>query len=140
MIGYHNECGRQSRDALGKAQFHSAFRRGSRLSLEEAVEYAVQRPPPSAAPSPPPVVTLLTRRERQVAGLVSRGLSNREIARTLVISPRTAEGHVENILAKLGFTSRSQVSAWFAAQAEGNDTGAEAAVDAPGLREQDALS
>lgn len=54
----------------------------------------------------------LTRREREIAGLVAEGLTNREIARKLFISERTAEGHVEQIRNKLGFTSRSQVAAW----------------------------
>jgi DNA-binding NarL/FixJ family response regulator len=50
----------------------------------------------------------LTRREREVAELIMHGLSNRQIAATLVMAQRTAEGHVEHILAKLGFTTRSQ--------------------------------
>jgi DNA-binding CsgD family transcriptional regulator/sugar lactone lactonase YvrE len=54
----------------------------------------------------------LTRREREIAGLVAEGLTNREIARRLYISERTAEGHVEQIRNKLGFTSRSQVASW----------------------------
>lgn len=54
----------------------------------------------------------LTRRETEIARLVSRGLSNKEIASTLVISPRTAEGHVEHILDKLGFSSRTQIATW----------------------------
>jgi non-specific serine/threonine protein kinase len=58
----------------------------------------------------------LTRRELEVAGLVADGLSNRAIAAKLVISQRTAEGHVEHILTKLGFTSRSQIAAWSAEQ------------------------
>jgi len=41
--------------------------------------------------------------------------SNKGIAADLVISQRTAEGHVEHILTKLGFTSRAQVAAWIAA-------------------------
>ena len=41
-------------------------------------------------------------------------LENKQIAAALVISPRTAEGHVERILAKLGFTSRAQAAAWVA--------------------------
>jgi serine/threonine-protein kinase PknK len=54
----------------------------------------------------------LTKREREVAKLVAAGLSNKDIASNLVISPRTAEAHVENILTKLGFTSRAQVATW----------------------------
>ena len=50
-----------------------------------------------------------------MARLVAGGRSNKEIAAELVISQRTAEGHVERILAKLGFTSRAQVAAWVAA-------------------------
>lgn len=62
--------------------------------------------------SPPP--SPLTRRETQVAQLVARGLSNRSIAETLVLSPRTVDGHVERILAKLDFTSRTQIASWIA--------------------------
>ena len=51
----------------------------------------------------------------QVARLIAVGRSNKQIAAELVISQRTAEGHVEHILAKLGFTSRAQVAAWVAA-------------------------
>jgi DNA-binding NarL/FixJ family response regulator len=54
----------------------------------------------------------LTRREREVATLIARGKSNREIAGDLVVSERTVEGHVNNILSKLGFRSRAQISAW----------------------------
>jgi DNA-binding NarL/FixJ family response regulator len=46
---------------------------------------------------------LLTPRELEVAQLVAGGRSNKQIAAELVISQRTAEGHVERILAKLGF-------------------------------------
>jgi ATP/maltotriose-dependent transcriptional regulator MalT len=56
----------------------------------------------------------LTKRELEVAALVESGLSNREIAERLVIAKRTADGHVERILAKLGFSSRAQVAAWMA--------------------------
>lgn len=47
-----------------------------------------------------------------MAGLVAEGLSNRQIASRLVISERTAETHVQHILTKLGFSSRSQIAAW----------------------------
>ncbi len=45
-----------------------------------------------------------------MAELIARGLSNREIAESLVISPRTAEGHVARLLQKLGFQSRALVA------------------------------
>ena len=54
----------------------------------------------------------LTRRERQVIALIAQGLSNREIAEKLVISEKTAEVHVSNILGKLHFTSRAQAAAY----------------------------
>jgi DNA-binding NarL/FixJ family response regulator/Tfp pilus assembly protein PilF len=54
----------------------------------------------------------LTAREREVATLVAQGKTSREIADLLVISERTAEGHVRNILGKLGFTSRAQIAVW----------------------------
>jgi DNA-binding CsgD family transcriptional regulator len=54
----------------------------------------------------------LTSREQEVARLVSQGKSNREIAEALVLSERTVENHVGNILTKLGFNSRAQVAVW----------------------------
>lgn len=54
----------------------------------------------------------LSAREREVATLVAQGRSNREIAASLVVSERTAEAHVSNILGKLGFTTRAQIAAW----------------------------
>lgn len=54
----------------------------------------------------------LSAREREVAALVARGLPNRQIASRLVIAERTAEGHVQSILNKLGFSSRAQIAAW----------------------------
>ena len=56
--------------------------------------------------------TLLTPREREVAVLLARGCSNRDIAEALVVGQRTAEMHVSNLLAKLGLSSRSQVAVW----------------------------
>ena len=56
----------------------------------------------------------LTSRESEVATLVAEGLTNRQIADRLVISERTAQNHVQHILTKLGFTSRSQIAAWTA--------------------------
>lgn len=72
---------------------------------------------PVPAPAPPRRKKLkrfggLTAREREVAALVAQGKSNREIAEALVVSERTVESHVTNILSKLGFTSRAQIAVW----------------------------
>jgi DNA-binding CsgD family transcriptional regulator len=56
---------------------------------------------------------VLTARQREVAGLVSEGCTNREIAQRLGIDERSAEGHVERIRVRLGFRSRAQVAAWY---------------------------
>jgi DNA-binding CsgD family transcriptional regulator len=56
----------------------------------------------------------LTPREREVAVLLARGLTNRQIAQELVIAEGTAGVHVDHILNKLGFRSRAQVGAWAA--------------------------
>ncbi|RYP84150.1 LuxR family transcriptional regulator [Nocardioides guangzhouensis] len=101
----------RARAALGKRAFRTEFRRGSALSEQQAVACALgetREPAPQSAAEPSP----LTRRETEVAALVAEGLSNPEIAERLVISVRTAQGHVENILRKLGFTSRARVAAW----------------------------
>ncbi|HEY2220807.1 alpha/beta fold hydrolase [Actinomycetospora sp.] len=58
----------------------------------------------------------LTVRQREVAELVSRGCTNREIAARLGIDERSAEGHVERIRLRLGFRSRAQIATWFSGQ------------------------
>jgi DNA-binding CsgD family transcriptional regulator len=54
----------------------------------------------------------LTARETEVAGLIARGRSNKEIAETLFLSNRTVEAHIGRILAKLNFSSRAQIAVW----------------------------
>ena len=54
----------------------------------------------------------LTPREREILVLVAQGKSNHDIAKTLVISERTARTHVSNVLSKLGLTSRTQAALW----------------------------
>jgi DNA-binding CsgD family transcriptional regulator len=58
----------------------------------------------------------LTRREREVAGLVAAGKTNREIAQELYLSERTAQNHVQHVLTKLGLSNRSQIASWVAHQ------------------------
>ncbi len=66
--------------------------------------------------SSPPAAPELTPRQREVAALVSLGLTNREIGDRLGIDERSAEGHVERIRLRLGVRSRTQVAAWWTAQ------------------------
>ena len=63
---------------------------------------------PAAASSDSP----LSPREFEVAGLVGRGLTNKQIGQNLYVSERTAENHVQHILTKLGLRNRSQIAAW----------------------------
>jgi pimeloyl-ACP methyl ester carboxylesterase/DNA-binding CsgD family transcriptional regulator len=60
-------------------------------------------------------VPTLTKRQKEVADLVSQGMTNREIAQRLCIDERTAEGHVERIRDRLGVRSRAQIAAWWVA-------------------------
>jgi DNA-binding CsgD family transcriptional regulator len=64
----------------------------------------------------------LTAREREVARLIARGLSNREIAAALLVSERTVEAHAGHIRDKLQVTSRSQVVAWAIEQLGAGDS------------------
>ena len=54
----------------------------------------------------------LTPREREVAALVARGYTNRQVAETLVITERTAETHLERIYTKLGLHARAELAVW----------------------------
>ncbi|MFE3059492.1 protein kinase [Nocardia sp. NPDC059239] len=113
---YRDECERSSRQLLGARAFDVARQEGASMSLDAAAGFALGQRSKPAAPVPDSFESL-TARERQVANLVAEGLTNKAIADRLVVSPRTAQGHVEHILTKLGFTSRAQIAAWAAAHA-----------------------
>ena len=84
------------------------------MSMEAAFEYALseeERPPSTLVPVPDQQPTeTLTPREQEVALLVGRGLTNRQIASELVLSEHTVHHHVTNILKKLNLSSRQQVA------------------------------
>ena len=93
-----------------------AWEAGRAMSTERGVEEAMAlAPPASVAPAGASAelsTSPLSAHEREVAGLVARGLMNREIAAELTIAERTVETHVAHILGKLGLKSRAQVGAW----------------------------
>lgn len=99
------------RRSIGDSTFADAYRYGRSLTVAESIGLALNEGKPTGR-SAKAVRGGLTSREWQVAELVQQGLTNRKIADTLVISQRTAQGHVERILTKLGFRSRTQIAAW----------------------------
>jgi non-specific serine/threonine protein kinase len=106
-----------ARDAIGDDSFDAAFATGAEKALDELLAEALGERSPAADSTRHGLATgVLTSRELEVADLVADGLANKEIAAALVISPRTAETHVEHILTKLGFTSRAQIATWVAEQ------------------------
>jgi predicted ATPase/DNA-binding CsgD family transcriptional regulator len=100
------------RDEYGQVGVTDAIRLGLELGGERRRRARPPAPVPSA-PLPEPA-SPLTSRERQIAGLIARGLSNKAIARELTISPRTVDGHVERLLRKLDVGSRTQIASWVA--------------------------
>ncbi len=116
----------QGRPADAVAAFDSAWLLVTELSRdvpddalrEDFLCGAAARLPRQRVPSPRQLATAahdgLTAREREVAVLAARGLTNRQIASTLVISEGTAAVHVKHILGKLGARSRAQIAGWVA--------------------------
>ena len=83
-------------------------------ALHERIEQLRTRLAPVA--EAPAARSILSPRELEVARLVAQGLTNKQIGERLFVSERTAENHVQHILVKLGFSSRSQIAAWLTAE------------------------
>lgn len=119
---------------LGEAAIAGLWSRSLKMSAEAAVGLALDPSQatvtgsgtvPAAAARPADLATppgALTPREHQIAALVASGRSNKAIAGELYISPATAARHIANILAKLGFRSRTQIAVW-AADQQSDSTG-----------------
>ena len=109
------------RSKLQTADFDAAWGAGTGMTFDQATAFATA---PRSAPLPARAASgsdALTPREREIAGLVGLGLSNRAIADRLVIAPGTVKIHVERILGKLGRTSRVQIATWVHAQPDHDD-------------------
>lgn len=110
----HAVCEERTRVALGET-WQTHVDKGAAMDIDSALSLALRRTTkPAVAHHDDRPDDDLTGREREIAQLVAQGLSNRDIAASLVISPRTAEKHVEKILTKLGLSSRTQIGVWFA--------------------------
>jgi DNA-binding NarL/FixJ family response regulator len=107
-----------ARAGLDEQSFTAAWAAGRRMTIEQATAYALsedERPPPTLVSVPEQATAdapteTLTPREQEVALLVGRGLTNRQIASALVLCEHTVHHHVTNILKKLNLSSRQQVA------------------------------
>jgi predicted ATPase/DNA-binding CsgD family transcriptional regulator len=106
------EIARQKAD---DADLEAALRQGAGLSTDEAIKYALgdDRALSTTVRSRDGV----TKREREVAALIARGMTNRDIAHSLGVSERTVDAHVEHLMNKLDYRSRAQIAAWITSSA-----------------------
>jgi non-specific serine/threonine protein kinase len=118
-LSFYEPYVQTARAHLDEVTWEAAWSAGSAMDMEQAIEYALSEgeftPPPEEPPAGAPQVPL-TRREQEVASLVARGLTNRQIATEIFISEHTVANHVAKILRKLGLSSRSQMTAWVVEQ------------------------
>jgi predicted ATPase/DNA-binding CsgD family transcriptional regulator len=114
--------------ALGTVGVRDAWAAGQTMTLDGAVDEALERLGDPIVPAGSPdqdaeadpaarsderaASDSLTRREREVAGLIARGLTNRQIAEVLIVSERTAGNYVQRVLNRLNLNNRAQIAVW----------------------------
>ncbi len=96
------------RNELGEKDFETAWADGAALSADEVIGYALRGHGERKRPATG--WASLTPAELDVARLVSAGLTNKDIAERLFVSPRTVQAHLTHMYTKLGFTSRVQLA------------------------------
>jgi DNA-binding CsgD family transcriptional regulator len=110
--------------ALGSVRRRARQRRGARAALGEALALfealgatlwaAKAKAELTRIGGRPPAGAELTAIEERITQLVARGLTNREVADAMLVSPRTVEGHLTRVYAKLGLRSRAELVGRFA--------------------------
>ena len=117
---WSRECRAEAQAAITGAAYRAAYQHGRKMPTADAVTYALGETPatPEAASPPPehdvdepPAADLLTRREREVAELIARGMTYAEIAEELTVSWNTVKTHMEHIKDKLGVNRRERIAA-----------------------------
>jgi predicted ATPase/class 3 adenylate cyclase/DNA-binding CsgD family transcriptional regulator len=103
----YEACVAGVRDALGESGFEAAWAEGAALSTEQAITYAQRGRGERKRPTTG--WESLTPTEGDVVRLLSEGITNKDIATRLFISPRTVQSHLTHVYTKLGLTSRVQV-------------------------------
>jgi non-specific serine/threonine protein kinase len=102
------------RARLGKDSFAAAWAEGRSITLEQAIAKAQRVTTPLPAEATPEVApgnpAGLTEREREVLRLIALGLTDRQVAESLVISRRTVHAHLRSIYGKLGVRSRTEAT------------------------------
>ena len=104
--------------ALGQKTYEAAYENGLAMTVDEGMAFVMEEKIPTQPPLAPSSRSTagLTRREQEIATLVAQGHTNKQIAAKMVVSERTVESHIWNILNKLGFSSRTQIASWATAQ------------------------
>jgi non-specific serine/threonine protein kinase len=111
--------------SLGQDAFDAAYQRGLAMPVDDALGVATtstQQQPSQPKPAGRDTASPLTRREREIAGLIAEELTTREIAARLFLSERTVEAHVTHMFNKLGVNSRAQLTRWLASTAGAGST------------------
>ena len=102
-------------EGLGQRPYDLSYERGFAMTTDDGVAFAVEDrlPLPAVAPAVRTKSEIrLTKRELEIARLITQEMTSRDIATKLFISERTVEAHVTNMLNKLGLNSRIELARW----------------------------
>ncbi|MFC9767975.1 ATP-binding protein [Rhodococcus jostii] len=114
LTGYHSACRGRLEQVMAPRALSTALQAGAKRSPTGIIAYALAEQVADSIPEDEPPA--LTSRQQEIAALISKGLTSPQIGAALVISVRTVESHIENIMTRLGFVSRSQIASWYIGQ------------------------